>query len=195
MRWRQVVVVWVVCLVLGALWWRGDAPPAAEQGSGRARFLRLVPDELIGLRLARGGRVLVLARTGADWAVVEPSGAAVPRDLVTAFVRALAEAEEIDRAPAPQDLHAFGLDERGTALELRLADGSTVTLTLGGTNPTGTALYARRAGDDGVVVIGRQLRTYEDLLFQALPAATVPPDAAGERIGARSPLTSLGGQV
>ncbi|MCW5892498.1 MAG: DUF4340 domain-containing protein [bacterium] len=195
MHWRQVVVLWLVCLALGAWWWRGEAPPAAEPGDGRPRFLRLVPDELIGLRVARGGRALVVARTGTQWTVVEPSGAAVPGDLVTAFVRALAEAEEIDRTTAPDDRRAFGLDERATAIELRLADGSTVALTLGGPNPTGTAIYAMRAGDDGVVVLGRQLRTYEDLLFQALPSATVPPDAAGERVGAQTPLTGVAGQV
>lgn len=196
MRWRQVVVLWVVCLALGAAWWAGEnPPPAAEPKSGRPRFLRLVPDELIGLRLARGGRTLVLARQGTQWTVVEPTGAAVPGDLVLAFVRALAEAEEIDRTTATGDRHAFGLDERATSLDLRLADGSTVALTLGGTNPTGTAIYATRSGDDGIVVIGRQLRTYEDLLFQALPSATVPPDAAGERVGAQTPLTRVAGQV
>lgn len=196
MRWRQVVILWLVFAALVVQWRIDERSEQPERpGTGRPRFLQLAAGDVIGLRLARGGRALVLARTGDQWTVVEPTGAAVPNDLVAAFVRALVEAEEIDRAAMPDDPRAFGLDERATSVELRRADGSTVALTLGGTNPTGTAMYAARSGDDGVVVIGLQVRTYEDLLFQALPAATVPSNAPDGRIGAQTPLTGVAGQV
>ena len=47
-------------------------------------------------------------------------------------------------------------------------------MTIGETNPTGTAVYARRGGNPVVVLIGRNVRYYEDLIFQALPSGQVP---------------------
>jgi len=43
-------------------------------------------------------------------------------------------------------------------------------VTIGDANPTGTAVYAQRQGAPDVVLIGRNVRYYEDLIFQALPA-------------------------
>ncbi|HYV57490.1 MAG TPA: hypothetical protein VE911_08095, partial [Candidatus Nitrosopolaris sp.] len=47
-------------------------------------------------------------------------------------------------------------------------------VTLGGTNPTGTAVYARLAGAPEVVLIGRDVQYYEELIFQALAGTPAP---------------------
>jgi hypothetical protein len=70
-----------------------------------------------------------------------------------------------------------------------------VTVTLGGTNPTGTALYARNVPDGSVVLIGRQVRDYEDMIYNALPRGAVPAGTAEGRIGRRTPLLLSGGAV
>lgn len=178
MRWRQVIVLYAVLGGLAADWFlveRRPPAPADDRRPARPRFLDVSRDALREVRLTRGGRVIVGRQAGGAWSVVEPSDAAIPPDLVAAFTDALTGAEEIDRVAAGDaDARAFGLDERAARVELVGAGGGPVIVTIGDTNPTGTAVYARRGGTPGVVLIGRNVRYYEDLLFQALPAGRVP---------------------
>ena len=60
---------------------------------------------------------------------------------------------------------------------------------------TGTALYARSAREGGVVLIGRQVRDYEDMIYDALPRGAVPAGTADGRIGRRTPLLLSRGAV
>ena len=162
----------------------------------RARFLQLTASDVVGIRLARGLRSVVLRREGYGWVVVEPAGAELPNDLVTGFLQALLTTEEIDRvATTTGELSSFGLDEQGDRVELAQTDGEPVVVTLGGTNPTGTALYARSAKEEGVVLIGRQVRDYEDMIYDALPRGAVPAGTADGRIGRRTPLLLSRGAV
>jgi hypothetical protein len=85
-------------------------------------------------------------------------------------------------------LSGFGLDERADRIELSFVRGDPVVVTLGVPNPTGTALYARREVDGTVVLIGRRVRDYEDMIHNALPRGTVPAGGAEGRIGHAKPL-------
>lgn len=198
MRWRQVALLYVVLAALSAQYWfveRGRPAPDAVQEVVRNHLLDLDAEDVRTIRLQRGGRTLVMERTDERWAVVEPSGVTVPGDLVLAFVHALAVAEEIDQVAAPTEgLDAFGFGDTATRIDLGLTNDRTIVVTLGSTNPTGTALYARRSPSPTVVLIGRQVRYYEDLLFQALPAPRVPTGTDG-RVGSGSPLTIDPGPV
>jgi hypothetical protein len=192
-RWRQVVLLWIVAVALGAQYWFVDQhrpEPDAPQEVVRPKLVQIDPDAVTSIRLTRGGRTLVVQRPDdGRWQVVEPAGVNVPHDLVRAFLQALVAAEEIDQVTTSTGgLEAFGFGDGASTVEIGLRDGSTVALSLGSTNPTGTALYARRAASPAVVLIGRQVRYYEDLLFHALPAPRVPADT-GARVGAVSGLT------
>ena len=55
--------------------------------------------------------------------------------------------------------------------------------------------YLHGGGDDDVILVGRALRLYEDLIFQALPRPEVPADTPDGPVGAREPLTSPGRPV
>ena len=150
MRWRQVALLYAVAALLAVLYGRERTPPPEADGlpPPRARFLQLTASDVVGIRLARGLRSVVLRREGYGWVVVEPAGAELPNDLVTGFLQALLTTEEIDRvATTTGELSSFGLDEQGDRVELAQTDGEPVVVTLGGTNPTGTALYARSAKD------------------------------------------------
>ena len=198
MRWRQVALFYAVAALLAGLYGRERTPLRDADGSPppRARFLQLTASDVVGIRLVRGLRSVELRRDGHDWVVVEPAGTELPNDLVTGFLQALLTTEEIDRvATTTGELSSFGLDEQGDRVELARTEGDPVVVTLGGTNPTGTALYARSAREGGVVLIGRQVRDYEDMIYDALPRGTVPAGTADGRIGRRTPLLLSGAEV
>jgi hypothetical protein len=185
-RWRQVVLLYAVLAALGVEYWlvERSAPPPARARPARQRFLAVRADDLRELRLVRGDRRVVSQRAAGRWSVVEPAGAPIPADLIAAFADALSAAEEIDSAPAAGgDAGAYGLDEAAARVEIVPVSGDPVTVTIGATNPTGTAVYARRGGSSDVILIGRNVRYYEELIFQALPGASAPPRDGGAPVG------------
>jgi hypothetical protein len=187
-RWRGVVIAWVVCLALAGEYWafeRRPREPVAQPESARPRFLPIRPADVRELRLSREGRTIVSRRQdGGAWAVVEPPAVSIPPDLIGAFATALADAEEIARlGTADTDPTGFGLDAGATRVEVRSEKGDPLVVTIGGANPTGTAVYAQRQGTGDVVLIGRNVRYYEDLIFQALPAPRVPTPDDGAPVG------------
>ena len=73
-RWRQVVLLYLVLAALAAEYWLVERrqTPAATNRPVRERFLPVAPDEVREIRLRRGGRRVEARRTGAQWAVLEP---------------------------------------------------------------------------------------------------------------------------
>lgn len=198
MRWRQVVLFYGLALLLAVDYLTGvRPPPLGEQNvaAPRPRVLGLELGTLSEVTIDHAGRRFVAQRAGDGWQVSEPAGAQVPSDLVSAFATAVIEAEEIERQEAPVDLAPFGLDEGATRIELRPAGGPPETLWLGVTNPAGTAVYARRLGTTGVLLVGRVLRYYEELIHQALPKPAVPANTPTGPVGALWPLTLRGRAV
>ena len=198
MRWRQVMVLYAVAAILAVDYLRplddGAEPTPATRG-GRVRVLALDLASVNEVAIEHAGRRVVARRDGDDWRIEEPAGAQVPSDLVKAFVGAVLEAEEIERVGNDRDRAAFGLDDGATRVEIRPAGGPPETLWLGGTNPSGTAVYARRLGRNDVILVGRTLRFYEELILQALPRPEVPADTKIGPVGCREPLTLRGSPV
>lgn len=185
MRTRQVVVLYLILAALAAeylLVERRRAPrPAAER---RQRFLPIEADAVTEIRLTRGERRVAWRRAGAGWTVVEPAEAAIPPDLIAAFANALAASEEIARVGGSEAKRAdFGLDEGATRVEILTTGRDPILITLGETNPSGTGVYAARGGAPDVVLIGRQVRYYEELIFQAARAGRAPAAPEGAPIG------------
>ena len=184
-RWRQVVLLYLVLAALAAEYWLVERrqTPAATNRPVRERFLPVAPDEVREIRLRRGGRRVEARRTGAQWAVLEPEDAPVPGDLIAAFAEALTTAEAIESVGVPDDGHAYGLGEGAAEVELVTRTGEPLRVIIGGTNPTGTAIYARRGGAPDVHLIGRNVGYYEELIFQALPSGRAPATVEGGPVG------------
>jgi hypothetical protein len=185
LRWRQVVLLYVVAGVLGLWYWRFEQrAPATAPEPTRQRFVPLEASDLREVRLQRHGQRFVTRRDDDGWVVVEPEGATVPSDLIAAFANALTGAEEIARvASGGADPAQYGITADASRVEMVSATGAPVVVVLGETNPTGTALYAQRDGAHDVVLIGRQVRYYEELIFQALQAGRVPTTERGAPVG------------
>jgi hypothetical protein len=184
MRWRQVAILYGVALLLAVDYFGHAGTPVTERpAEARPRLFSLEPALLSEIAIEHGGRRVVARRDGEAWAIEEPANAAVPSDLVQAFATAVLQAEAIEHVAGDDQLPEFGLDERATRVELRPSGGPPETLWLGGANPSGTAVYARRLGTGGVLLVGRTLRYYEELIMQALPHPTVPADTAEGPVG------------
>jgi hypothetical protein len=185
MRWRQVIGLYVVAAGLGGWYWFAQRPPVeAPTTNDRRPFLELDTHSLREVRVRRPGHQMVSRWDGDAWVVVEPKGGTVPSDLIAAFTNALAGAEEIAHiADHPDDARQYGLDENASRIEFVPVTGEPVVVVLGGTNPTGTAIYARRDAAPEVVLVGRNIRYYEDLIFQALQAKDTPTTEHGAPVG------------
>jgi len=177
-RWRQVVLLWTVVAVLAGEYWLVErTPPEQPAAPTRRRFLPVDVATVREVRIARGGRTIVSRRDAQGWTLVEPAAGPVPPDLIAAFAGALTSAEEIARVAGPEAAtEQFGLDERAARVEVLTDASEPQVVTIGDPNPNGTAVYARRADGD-VVLIGRQVRDYEDMLFRAVSAGHTPPAA------------------
>jgi hypothetical protein len=198
MQWRQVILLYAVAGLLAMDYFRTGMSvdePVADGKPARPRVVRLDRATISEVAIEHGNRRVVARRDGDGWRVEEPAGVEIPSDLVRAFVAAVLDADEIERLGHDQTRAAFGLDEAATRVEIRPSGGPPETLWLGNANPSGTAVYARRLGDDDVILVGRTLRLYEELIFQALPQAEVPADTPEGPVGAREPLTSPGRPV
>ena len=198
MRWRQVILLYAIAGLLALDYLHGGTAaekPTGDRKAGRPRVIRLDRATISEIAIQHGDRRVVARRDGEGWVVEEPAGVDIPPDLVRAFVAAVLDADEIERIGKDQPRLAFGLDDGATRVEIRPAGGPPETLWLGNANPSGTAVYARRLGDDDVILMGRAVRLYEDLIFQALPRPEVPADTPEGPVGAREPLTSPGRPV
>jgi uncharacterized protein DUF4340 len=185
MRWRQVIALWVVAAVLGG-WYELVELRRVEPAKSveKPPFVVIDPAGLREVRVRRQGHAMISRWDGAAWVVVEPKGGIVPSDLIAAFANALAQSQEIARiADRADDAGQYGLDDRASRIEVVLANGDAVVVVLGGTNPTGTAVYARRDAAPEVVLVGRNIRYYEDLIFQALGAKDAPTTDQGAPVG------------
>jgi hypothetical protein len=195
MRWRQVLVLYAIAAVLAAVYFRplpATTGPVDPDGKpARRHVFALDRAQLSEISIEHGGRRIVARRDDDGWAIAEPAGAPIPSSLVDAFAAALVEAEEIEHLDGDADLVAFGLDDgTATRVEIRPAGGPPDTLWLGASNPSGTAVYARRLGTPGVLLVGRTLQYYAELVMQALPAPTVPAGTGADPVGRTRPLTA-----
>ena len=80
MRWRQVVVLYVVLAALAGEYWfveRRIEPQGRREAGAPPPFLRLDPAALREIRLVRGGRTVIMRREGEGWTIVEPAGAPI----------------------------------------------------------------------------------------------------------------------
>ena len=181
MRWRQVAIFWLVAAALGAQYLLIDRRwPAVHprERPERRRLLAEFPTEaVVGLRLERGGAMVALRRYGDAWAVEQPPGGQVPEGLIDAFVESLAAVEEIERVPghSPGEA-ALGLGENALRVYVTDAGGRELAVTVGGTNPAGTAVYARVGDAGSPVLIGRNLEYYAQLILQEVQRSREPPD-------------------
>lgn len=183
MTWRRVSLYYLFAVVLGGYYllfeWRPggpDAPILEPRPVRESTFLALQRDTIHKLSILRQQHSFVSqrgeARPGenvAEWRIVEPLGAPVTSALVSGFIENLTPEKKVPIVhEAPQDLTAYGLAPPTSTIIVE-GDGEpgTETIFVGDYNPTKTAVYARKDGSPEVVLLGYNVKYYEDLIFQA----------------------------
>jgi hypothetical protein len=178
MRWVRAAAIWVVAGALGAAYALDSTPPPESHPPGRlpatavaapGRIVyRVDPQTVRSVELRRGTEVVTWERSGpAGWRVTKPEGHAVPGGLLDAFVDQLAENGLGERIDGSSTDDVFGLGQPNFVVAVVAANGQKLTLTVGSKTPTGTAAYARRDEDSSVLLVGRNLVYYADLVFDA----------------------------
>ena len=126
----------------------------------------------------RDGLEVHAARDGDRWRMVAPADVPVQPDLIAAAVATLTAGQESEvmGEATGENLDDFGLAVPTSEIVVTLG-GETETrvrVLLGASNPTKTALYAKRADRPGVYLVGANLRYYQDLIFEAVAGRCEP---------------------
>jgi hypothetical protein len=114
--------------------------------------------------------------------VLEPQGANVTSDLISSLIENLTlERETSTVNENATDLALYGLEPPHAIIILTGEnDQELVKISIGGRNPTSTAVYVKKEGSPQVVLLGYNARYYEELLFEAATGATLGIDQTQE---------------
>ncbi len=183
MTWRRVGLYYLLAVVLGGYYllfeWRPggpDAPIFEPRPVQESTFLALKRSTIHKLSIKRRQQTFVSQRheaqpgeATAEWQVLEPIGAPITSALVSGFIENLTPDRKIPIVhEAPEDLASYGLAPPTSTIIIEGAgEPGTETIFIGSYNPTQTAVYARKDGSPEVVLLGYNVKYYEDLIFQA----------------------------
>jgi len=163
------LLVVLLATLAGYLWMVELAPPPTVAEA--PPLLPVPPAAVARVELAEGGRRTTAVRGERGWtdAAGHPWSEGALSDLLAAL-GALRPLTTVDPDPAvPGD---YGLGPGARRLELTAADGRPLlALELGERNPAWTGLYARRAGEPAVLLVGGVLGWELEKLRQAAPEA------------------------
>ncbi|HEV8711894.1 MAG TPA: DUF4340 domain-containing protein [Candidatus Binatia bacterium] len=172
MTWRRIIIYYTLGIALGGYFllfeWESDSarPRPPRPVAQQSRFLAIPQDEISEVELQRDGAVITCRREGKTWKVTEPAGTKVTSDLVTSFVENLTPEKEVEVIEQmAKDLSPYGLDRPRATVTVK-GRNIAATVLLGDHNPTGSAVYARKANSLQVVLLGSSVSYYQELIFE-----------------------------
>ena len=168
---RRAIPTFFALVVVATLVWWGT--PSAEVGAPAldAQVLAFEQADLQGIRVVRPTGELHFLRQDGTWTAPgedwEPS---------TTMMRRIAyQLHDLDAraqvALADADLSAYGLGVNAIQVHLELTEGKTLSLAVGGPNPSGVSWYVRRLPEGPVVVVKKAAVDYLSLDEEAFREA------------------------
>jgi hypothetical protein len=159
MTWTRALLYVALAAVLAALAWATTpSPPPAAAPPARPQA------DIVGVTVEARGRRVEARRDGERWQVTPPGAAT--SDLIDALLAAILEARAEPVASDPTRAAEFGLDTPAARVVLARRAGPPVTLVVGAVNPADTGIYGQLEGNPQVVLMGRTVRYYIDLMTQ-----------------------------
>ncbi len=139
----------------------GKDKPAETASKDAVNFKR---EDIAAISLTRGGETVSLESEGDKWLIKQPVAAAADDTALNSLIGDIVSAR-IEREfanPSADALKEYGLATPAVKLEVRLKDGKTHQIELGGKDPLGSSAYARFDGSKNVVLTGASLLTNAD---------------------------------
>lgn len=140
----------------------GTDKPAAEKASKDAVSYKR--EDITGITLTRGADTVVLENQGEHWVVKQPTESKADEAALNSLIGDIVSAR-IEREfpnPSADALKEYGLAPPAVKLEVKLKDGKTHQIEVGGKDPLGSSVYARFDGSPNVAVVGSGLLTSAD---------------------------------
>lgn len=167
---RSLVVATAVLLVLiGTLYWSGHRKPAddvvkASAGAPPA-ILKLDQSAITKLELKeKNAAPIVLTKNNSNaWQIVQPKSLSADQSTVSSALSSLCSlnSERLVEDKAP-DLKQFGLDQPAVEVGITEKNNKAHQLLIGDDTPTGSAVYAKLAGDPRIFTIASYSKTNID---------------------------------
>jgi hypothetical protein len=156
----------VLAALAGWLWLVELRPVPEHAADGPPPLLGVAPADVTGVELDAGGRTLAVRRRGVGWMGPDDRPCPVAAGLVETLAR-LGPVMLVDAHPSR--LADYGLAPPAAHLRLLGTGGRTLLdLEIGDRNPSWTGFYARRTGEQEVVLVGSEVRWELDKLRNAL---------------------------
>ena len=179
MTWRSVTVYWVLAVLVSgrlAFIMRERAQVQAPVEPEVTPIVTLQAGTVDAVHTTTRSGSLELRRQAGRWRVERPAGVSISSDLVGAFIDTLTTIRPIEILSETADgLVSYGLEPPTATVELGSEGRVLATIQLGQRNPTRTAVYARRADEARVYLLGLNAQYYLDLLYEQAAAAAAPP--------------------
>jgi hypothetical protein len=155
---RSTLAVASVLVLLVAYVYYFEWEPVAEEHGERLFEVDESAIDHIEIR-ARDEETIVVDKAGESWALSEPLSVAADEDEVSLLIQTLttAELERSVGSSTEVTLEDFGLDEPVLEVRFQTTDGAERGLQFGKDTPTGLTQYARRSGDDEILVVSSHL--------------------------------------
>jgi len=175
MTWRRIAVYYALSIILGGYYFAFEWRPNPDQRvlgvrpPVQGRFLPLDHKDIHEFVLRRQNEIIHCRRNGETWETLEPQGAQITSAIVTSLIENLTQEKEIQVVEqSATDLKPYGLTRAYATLELKGEKGNLLaTVAIGDYNPTKSAVYASKDNSQQVVVLGSNVRYYEELIFEA----------------------------
>ncbi len=188
MTWKRILVYYLGAAVLGLYLQatlEARTPTETLDEKPEFAFVEALASRMDRVLIDRHGVLVEARRVEGRWRFVEPAGAELPSDLIDALLDTLMTippieifAESSGAADGNRGSGEYGLMPPSTRLRIERDGEIVASIALGARNPTKTAVYAKKAGEESVYLLGLNAQYYIDLLFEHVQRAT------GERAGA-----------
>ena len=160
MNWKIILILLVVCLGLGAylyLEMGSDAPSTTERK--QIEYLMSYPDRVESLTISFLDTFYVVNRRESEWVMAEPlAGELADSSMVNHLLEILARIPVIRSIPIDSvNLAQLYLDNPAIWFRVDFTGGDSSTVGFGLLNPTTENIYARREGEDRVLLIGKDV--------------------------------------